>query len=434
MDDQTLTYRDTIRWLFDLQFVGIKLGLDNIRSLAAFWDNPHLRYPVIHIAGSNGKGSTASFIASTLQAAGYRTGLYTSPHLVDFSERIRVDGVCISEERVLAYARALRPEIDRLKATFFEATTLMAFQYFAEENVDVAVIETGLGGRLDATNLVSPVMTVITSLSIEHREFLGDTIEAIAAEKAGIMKPGIPCVTPNRDEGVLEVLRRHAVACEAPLHPVAVPEAAPVLLDLDRMECLLPGFDHSVDIGLVGTHQVENACTAVTALRQLAAGGFSRVTNASIAQGLLEVRTRSGIRGRLEQLQRHPELVADVGHNPDGIRAMLQCWQQVRDIKKTDLVFGVLKSKDLLGIFHTLTRYSPRSITLVQAVSHEARSLEEMLHEATRVGITAEGAGSAREAVLRKLEHAGDGAVLLFGSHYVVGAFLQEWEKKHKLR
>ncbi|MFA6234612.1 MAG: Mur ligase family protein, partial [Bacteroidota bacterium] len=176
MDHQSLNYRDTIAWLFDLQFVGIKLGLDNIRSLAALWDNPQQRYPVIHVAGSNGKGSTASFIASALQAAGYRTGLYTSPHLVDFSERIRVDGVPIPEQRVVDYTRALRGEIERLSATFFEATTLMAFQYFAEEGVDVAVIETGLGGRLDATNIVVPVLSVITSLSVEHSEFLGETL------------------------------------------------------------------------------------------------------------------------------------------------------------------------------------------------------------------------------------------------------------------
>jgi dihydrofolate synthase/folylpolyglutamate synthase len=429
MDHQALTYRDTITWLFDLQFVGIKMGLDNIRSLAAFWDNPHLRYPVIHIAGSNGKGSTASFIASALQAAGYRTGLYTSPHLVDFCERIRIDGVPITEQRVVDYAQALRAKVGELDATFFEATTIMAFKYFAEEKVDVAIVETGLGGRLDATNIVSPVLSVITSLSIEHREFLGDSLESITAEKAGIMKPGIPCVTARQDETALEFLRRHAEALPARLHIAPLPRSAPLLSDLDSMMCLLPGFEEPVEVGLVGEHQAENAALAVTALRLLAADGFTDLTDERIAAGLGEVRWRSGLRGRLEWLRVEPELVVDVGHNPDGIRSMLQCWTTVREIKTTDLVFGVLKSKDLQAIFNVLIQYSPRSITMVQAASHEARSLEEMLLIAREAGVSAEGADDVRQAVQRKLNDADEGSVLLFGSHYVVGEFLREWGK-----
>lgn len=429
MDDQTLNYDDTVRWLFDLQFVGIKLGLDNIRSLAAFWNNPQKQYPVIHIAGSNGKGSTASFIASALQAAGYRTGLYTSPHLVDFSERIRVDGAAIAEERVVEYTRGLRDQIEHLKATFFEATTLMAFQYFAEEMVDVAVIETGLGGRLDATNIVNPVLTVITSISAEHTEFLGETIEAIAVEKAGIIKPGVPCVTTNRDERVLGVLMKRTEALGSTLHVVEKSPSAPVLRDLDSMLVSLPGFDRPVEVGLIGNHQVENAASAVMALRLLAANGFSALSDERIAAGLGEVRWRSGLRGRLEWLHVTPELVVDVGHNPDGISAMLQCWSAVREMSATDIVFGVLKSKDLHAIFSVLKRYSPRSITLVEAASHEARLLEDMLRIASESGVHAEGSLDVQHTVCMKLDAAGEGSVLVFGSHYVVGAFLRDREK-----
>ncbi len=429
MDYQALIYRDTIAWLFDLQFVGIKLGLDNIRSLAAYWDNPHLRYPVIHIAGSNGKGSTASFIAAALQAAGYRTGLYTSPHLVDFSERIRIDGVPMDPSRVITLAQALRGEIERLNATFFEATTLMAFRHFADEKVDVAVVETGLGGRLDATNIVTPALTVVTSISVEHVEYLGGSLASIAAEKAGIIKPGIPCVTPNRDAEVLAVLKRHCDASGAAMHIVKLPPFPPRLRDPDSMECTLPGFDCPVEVGLVGAHQVENAATAVTALRLLARSGFTALDDESIMTGLREVRGRSGLRGRLERLQHRPELVVDVGHNPDGIGAMLRCWAEMRELKKTDLIFGVLKTKDLQGIFQHLTRYTPRSVTLVQADSHDARSLEDMLRTAEEAGVAAAGAVDVSEAVRRLLDAANDGSVLLFGSHYVVGAFLREWEK-----
>lgn len=435
MDHQTLSapsadYRETIDWLFDLQFVGIKMGLENIRSLSAFWQHPQRRYPVVHIAGTNGKGSTASFIAAGLQAAGYRTGLYTSPHLVDFSERIRVDGVPIAEQRVVEYTRALRAEIERLRATFFEATTLMAFRYFADERVDIAVIETGLGGRLDATNVVDPALTVITSISIEHTEFLGDTLAEIAGEKAGIIKPGVPCVVARQEPEALDVLHRVASEAGASLHETGAWESDPRILSSGGMECLLPGFPQPVEVGLVGPHQVENAATAVTALRLLREKGFHRLNDGSIAEGLREVRRLSGLRGRLEVVQGKPLLAVDVGHNPDGIRAMLDAWSAAHDIGQTDLVFGVLKNKDLRGILRILSGHCPRSVTLVQPESHEAHSLEDMLRLASEAGIEAAGRDDIMAAVQEKLVSAGEGAVLLFGSHYVVGAFLREWEKK----
>lgn len=432
MDDQTLNYHETITWLFDLQFVGIKMGLDNIRSLAAFWGDPQRRYPVIHVAGTNGKGSTASFIAAALRAAGYRTGLYTSPHLVDFSERIRVDGIPIAEARVVEYTRALRGEIERLHATFFEATTLMALRHFADEHADVAVVETGLGGRLDATNVVEPLLTVITSISYDHMEFLGETLEAIAGEKAGIMKAGAPCVSATQRPEAAAVLRGRAAALGIPLHVVAAPHAAssPAFHSLQRMSCALPGFPQPVEVGFAGRHQVENAAAAVTALRLLRARGFPRLDDGRIAEGLRDVGRLSGLRGRLETLQRDPELVVDVGHNPDGIRVMLDTWQAVRRIEETDLVFGVLKSKDVRGIFQALRRVSPRSVTLVQADTHDARPVEDLLRLAAEEGLRAEGRGDIVAAVEERLARARGGSVLLFGSHYVVGAFLRHWQKK----
>ena len=436
MDHQALSYRATIDWLFDLQFVGIKMGLENIRSLAAFWGDPQRRYPVIHIAGTNGKGSTASFIAGALRAAGYRTGLYTSPHLVDFSERIRVDGIPITEGRVVQYARELRAEIERLQATFFEATTLMAFRHFAEEKVDVAVIETGLGGRLDATNVVEPVLTVITSISIEHTEFLGDTLAEIAGEKAGIMKAGVPCISADQRPEALAALRRRAAELRIPLEIAALPADAldrAVLHDLERMELPLPGFGQPVEVGLVGRHQAENAAVAAAALRRMATA-LPKLDESAMRAGLCDVRRLSGLRGRLELLQRRPELVVDVGHNPDGIRVMLDAWAAVRSMDTTDLVFGTLRSKDIRGIFRLLRERAPRSVTLVQAESHEARPLEDMLRIAREEGVEAACSAHVAQAVAYLLSVAKrspqPGSVLLFGSHYVVGAFLREWPKK----
>ena len=198
-----MAYRETIAYLFGLQKQGIKFGLSTSRELLARLGDPHRRYRSVHIAGTNGKGSTAAFLARILRAAGFRTGLYTSPHLVDFTERIRVDGVAVSEDRVVELAGRARAAADGLVApdgsgpvtpTFFEVTTAMAFTHFAEAGADIAVIEAGMGGRLDSTNVITPLVSVITNIDLEHTEYLGTTIEAIAAEKAGIIKPGVPVV------------------------------------------------------------------------------------------------------------------------------------------------------------------------------------------------------------------------------------------------
>ena len=425
MEDRTLTYEESIDWLFGLQFFGIKLGLENIRALAETWGNPERQYPVVHVAGTNGKGSTASFIAAGLQAAGYRTGLYTSPHLVDFTERIRVDGVPIPRQRVAEYARRLHPDIERRNATFFEATTLMAFQYFADCEVDVAVIETGMGGRLDATNIVVPALTVITSLSLDHREHLGDTIADIAREKAGIIKPGVPAVVAPSAPEAEQVVAARCRNQVAALHMLPAGGEVHAWRDLDAMDCLLPEFPEPVSLGLVGRHQIENARLAVRALRLLGNRGFPRIDEIAIREGLQDVRRHTGLRGRLERLQAHPELVIDVGHNPEGIRVMLETWSALRDPRETDFVFGVLKSKDLSAMFSVLANVPLRSLTLVEAESHEAQPLNRMLASAREAGLHAATASRVSEGVSSALARQKTGSVLLFGSHYVVGGYLR---------
>ncbi len=201
------TYHSTLSFLYSLQYRGMKLGLRNVRTLVRAAGNPERGFSSIHIAGTNGKGSTSSFIASCFMSAGYRTGLYTSPHLERFNERIRIDGRQIPDAEIVRITKMLRPAIQKTKATFFEATTAIAFCWFAEQGVDVAVIETGLGGRLDATNVVRPMISVITNVALDHQEYLGNTLRKIAREKGGIIKPRTPVVTASEDRNVLRVLK-----------------------------------------------------------------------------------------------------------------------------------------------------------------------------------------------------------------------------------
>src|SRR4030042_2752009 len=203
-------YQQTIDYLYSLEYSGIKLGLENVTRLLQFLGNPQKKWPAIHIAGTNGKGSIAAFIYTILREAGFKVGLYTSPHLVDFSERIRINEKKIPWETIVEYTRNLKNQIEKQQATFFEATTAVAFAYFADQPVDIAVIETGLGGRLDATNLVQPLVTIITSISKDHEQYLGTTLPQIAFEKAGIIKTGVPCFTIQQGSEILRVLQEKA--------------------------------------------------------------------------------------------------------------------------------------------------------------------------------------------------------------------------------
>lgn len=425
MDHHTVTYTDTVDWLFGLQFFGIKLGLDNITSMAARWGNPHRAFPVVHVAGTNGKGSTASFIAAALTAAGYRTGLYTSPHLEDFTERIRIDGTAISSDDVVRYAAALRPDVERLNATFFEVTTLMAFRYFADKRVDVAVIETGMGGRLDATNIVVPACSVITGVALDHTEYLGSTIEAIAFEKAGIIKRGVPVLSGTTDKNAARVIAEQAAACGAALVPVFWQGRAE-WTDFDSMRCDLGDMVYPVVLGLTGEHQARNAALALAALRRLKEDGFDQLSDEAIRDGFRNVRSYSGLRGRLHRLASDPELVVDAGHNPEGLRVMLDAWCALRSAAATHAVFGVMKSKDHHEMIREIAARGFASVTFVQAGAQDAQTMEALLDAAGRQGLAAGSADTVHRGVEAALARAhNNGSVLLFGSHYVLGEYFR---------
>ena len=340
----TMTYPATVQFLYSLQQHGIKLGLETIRALLARVGEPQRRYPVLHIGGTNGKGSTAAMAASMLQAAGHRVGLYTSPHLIDFRERIRVDGVMIPETRVSELVESLRAAaVPDLAPTFFEFTTALAFQYFAECRVDVAVLEVGLGGRFDATNVVMPLASAITTIGLDHEAYLGSTIEAIACEKAGIIKPGVPVVLGRMDASARRVIEERAAA-----------EAAPVsLLDRDfRCEgestahCGYVGMRQrytALECPLQGRFQLDNLACAL-ALIELADEAGVKVPETAVRAGLQQVAWE----GRLEVIAHAPTVMVDGAHNPAAAHVLadyLAGWRRTNPAGRITLIMGMMRDK-----------------------------------------------------------------------------------------
>jgi dihydrofolate synthase/folylpolyglutamate synthase len=432
-------YRSTVSYLYDLQYRGIKYGLRNIRSLLAACDHPERAFPSIHIAGTNGKGSTASFLASILQESGCRTGLYTSPHLIRFTERIRINGVEIEERRLVEYVRRLRPAIEKTRATFFEATTAIAFRYFADEGIDIGVIETGLGGRLDATNVLAPLVSVITNVALDHMEYLGPTVASIAREKAGIIKPGVPAVTASVSHDALRELRAAAHARKSPFHHVWDITGARVVGNRAGHAIVrfrdLPWRVHPVMLGHAGDHQVTNAALALAALA--AASGSKavhRVSGGSIERGLRRVCRNTGLGGRLQSVMyRGVRVTLDVAHNPDGMRVLADALAETGEIFPI-AVFGIVHDKDAAGVLEELRRVA-REVIAVRPAAKRARDGREIARIATERGIMAVDAGSVKAGItlaLRRLRRdypRSKWRLLVAGSHYLVGEALPILQK-----
>jgi len=328
-----------------------KNTLDNTLKLDEYFEHPHRSFATIHVAGTNGKGSVSHMIASVLQASGMRTGLYTSPHLLDYRERIRINGKAIPEEEVTAFVNGHQEIIREIKPSFFEMTVAMAFDYFAREEVDVAVIETGLGGRLDSTNIITPVLTVITNISLDHTEFLGSHPEAIAREKGGIIKDKVPLIV-GRSEALTQKV----------LHSIAHERAAPLIsasgkyktrfrtMDMEGKMQLTIGkvgasSSKTIRCDLIGEYQQENVITALTALEQLQKLKW-KIAESHILDGFASVAASTGIRGRWETIGQNPRSICDTAHNPDGIAAVIR---QIRQTpwQRLHMVWGMVNDKDL---------------------------------------------------------------------------------------
>lgn len=349
MGDDLSGYRAAIDALFARTTGKSKFGLERTAALLASLGDPHRRYPVLHIAGTNGKGSVCATLETMLRAQGHRVAKYTSPHLVDFRERFLVNGTAIDEQYVVEFIARLTPSVERLEATFFEATTAMAFAWFAEQGVDIAVVEAGLGGRLDSTNVVRPLVAAVTSIGIDHVEQLGDTREAIAAEKGGIFKPGAGAVIGEPDPAIADLLREQALAAGAsPLRDVwrdrpprdVVVDAEGTRFTLDDESGPVP-----IQTALAGAHQASNTAVALEALEL--AGGRWWPGLAAAASVLPEVR----LPGRFHRVG---QWIFDVAHNPDGARVLAQTLRRVDFTRPVAAVLCVLGDKDWRAMMRAL--------------------------------------------------------------------------------
>jgi dihydrofolate synthase / folylpolyglutamate synthase len=344
-------YQRSIDYLFGLQKHGIKFGLNRTEQLLERLGNPHQRLRCIHIAGTNGKGSTAAIVATVLHEHDYRVGLYTSPHLVRFTERFRIDDVETKPERILDVFDEVHGVLDeREPPTFFEVVTAMGLLYFAQENVDWAVIEVGLGGRLDATNVIHPRASVITNVSFDHQEYLGSTLTSIAREKAGIIKEHVPVVCGARQPAVQGVIKTTCHRRHAKLYRLGVDyrvrQATDGSFQYQGMQQSWSGLRLSLD----GNHQLSNAAVALATLDVLRMAGEINLDDAAIHRGLAKVHWPA----RLEVLQQQPLIVLDGAHNPQGAECLRDALKRNFSYHRLHLVFGVMKDKDMRGILRRL--------------------------------------------------------------------------------
>ena len=379
--------------------VAFKKDLTNSIAFSDHLDNPEKEYVSVHVAGTNGKGSTSHMIASVLQAAGYRVGLYTSPHLLDFRERIRINGEMISQQAVVEFIKQNKRFLESHDLSFFELTVGMAFDQFAKEKVDIAVVEVGLGGRLDSTNIISPIVSVITNIGYDHTQFLGETLSEIAVEKAGIIKPGVPIVIGETVPETLPVFTELAQLRGAPIYIV------------DQKSKL----DYETD--LRGDYQKRNVRTALAALKLISDKGF-KVSEQDVTAGMAEVAIRTGLRGRYQILGREPLVICDTAHNREGLELVFD--QLAKEtFKNLHIVLGVVNDKELDGILSLFPKEAlfyycrpdiPRGL--------DARVLQE---KGESIGLKGEVYGTVKKAFAAAQEKASsEDLIYVGGSTFVV--------------
>lgn len=408
-----------IRWLQQFKPYGIKLGLDRIKYIVDKLGNPERRYRTIHVAGTNGKGTVCRLLSNILSEDGYHVGLYTSPHLSDIRERFIVDNKLIEEEKLLEVISTVKPVVDKLiqkkiYPTYFEIATAIALQYFSIENIDIAVIEVGMGGRFDATNIITPMVSIITNISLDHQQFLGETIEEIAFEKAGIIKNNTPVITAA-DKKALEIIEKISIEKNSPLRYIKKDYIRRISKSIDRQIFHIKlEQDYNIETTLLGRQQGENIAIVLAALEELRIQGL-KISDEGINNGVKKISNP----GRMELISRKPLILLDGAHNVAGIKILKENLMDF-NYDKLILVFGVLKDKKYSDILNVISKNAD-IIILTQPNTSRAcpvDSLIKLVDKAKKVYVTTK----VRDAVKLALKIAGkEDIICITGSLYTVG-------------
>jgi len=424
-----MTYAETLSYLYEQLPMFSRIGSDaykkdlsNTRQLCTFLNNPQTRFKSIHIAGTNGKGSVSHMLAAILQTAGYKTGLYTSPHLKDFRERIKVNGKLCTQDFVVDFAEKIIPQIELLQPSFFEITVAMAFEYFAQQKVDVAVIETGLGGRLDSTNIILPELSVITNIGYDHMNILGDTLEKIAFEKAGIIKQNIPAVIGE------------IIAASKPVFTTTSSEKnAPLIFAQENFYVQDFNYDqhylqvevadkrknehHVYTLDLSGVYQTKNIVTVLESVHQLQLKKWN-IPQRSVTKALKQVKHLTGLHGRWEKIKDAPAVILDVAHNVDGIKQLAEQLELV-SYNKLHMIIGFVKDKDVASILQLLPKTADYYFTKAQIP--RALNEKDLAAQAKQSGLNGKAFADVNTALKEALMHADkDDLILICGSVFLV--------------
>ncbi|WP_242689259.1 folylpolyglutamate synthase/dihydrofolate synthase family protein [Pedobacter sp. SYSU D00535] len=426
-----MSYSQTLQYLYAklpmfsrIGDAAIKKDLYNTIALCSALGNPQQKFRTIHVAGTNGKGSVSHMLAAVLQTAGFKTGLYTSPHLRDFRERIKVDGEMISEELVIEFVNSQKQLIEEVQPSFFEVTVAMAFDHFAKQKVDIAVIEVGLGGRLDSTNIITPVLSVITNIGYDHMNILGNTLPEIAFEKAGIIKPGIPAIISERQPEVEQVFLKKAKEVQAPL-AFASDEWQEVETGPSqegRRPLVLQSAQDKDDrinlsLDLTGSYQVKNVKAVLSAIGQLKRSGF-RISDTRVSEGLSRIKELTGLMGRWQTLSVAPLVICDTGHNEDGIKEVLKNIEAT-EFDKLHMVIGMVKDKEIGKVLSLLPKKA--SYYFCQPQIERAKPAGELAEEAQVQGLQGEVFASVVDALAAAKKNAyKDDLIFVGGSTFVV--------------
>ena len=432
-----MNYQETLDYLFNVtplfQNIGkdaYKEGLDNTIILDNHFNNPHKKFRTIHIAGTNGKGSCSHTIAAILQSAGYKTGLYTSPHLIDFSERIKVNGEPVEKEFVIDFVKQNKDFFEPLHPSFFELTTAMAFLYFAEKEVDVAVIEVGLGGRLDCTNIITPDLSIITNISFDHTQFLGNTLKDIAKEKAGIIKEKKPVIIGEYTPETKTVFEDKAKSTNS---DIIFAEDNKLINGYKQTEngLLLYKSDKIKDLygELNGLYQVKNTNTILNAVYKLIGLGYN-IDETNIKNGFKNVCHLTGLMGRWQKLEENPTIICDTGHNIGGMKYIVEQLSRMK-YDKLHIIIGMVNDKDINGVISLLPKNAKYYFT--QASVKRALPAEQVKEIANNHGLKGEAYSSVEKALTIAKNNAKENDLIFIGGSTFIVADLIVLYKSHKL-